>query len=326
MPVPMSSSLRAAYAMLAVCTLSAVAQARVVERIVAVIGDQPLMLTEVKERAKPVLARLYASQMSEAQRVASEGQILHEAVQRLVDERLMSIAADKAHLSVTEQEVDNALKNVAAKANVTLADLLSEAGKQGLTEEDYRVEIRRQLLEGKLANLRLRGRIRISEDDARAAYNKFVREAGAEPIVDIGLIALRVRPEMSDADKDARLKLANEISQKTADGEDFCKMAAEHSDDTETKATCGSRGPQPLSAFMPELKERISALKVGGVTEAFVLGDALVILKLRERPEIPAFDKVKDQMSERAYGEAMEKQRKAWLGELRRETYVDVRM
>jgi peptidyl-prolyl cis-trans isomerase SurA len=43
-------------------------------------------------------------------------------------------------------------------------------------------------------------------------------------------------------------------------------------------------------------------------------------------PEPPQFDSVKDQMWERAYGEAMEHQRKLWLDELRRGVYVDVRL
>lgn len=300
--------------------------ARVVERVVAVVADQPVLLSDVRERAKVVLGRLAAAAMSEPQRASAEGQILHEAVQRVVDERLMTLAAEKAHLAVTEQEVDNALKYRATASHVTLIELLSEAKKQGLSEDDYRAELRRQLLEGKLVQLRLGKRVRVSDDDARAAYGRFVRELSAEPLVDVGLIALRVKADLSDADKDKRLKLAEELSTSAATGGDFCKMASELSDDVETRATCGSRGPQPLSAFAGELKDRLSAMKIGQVSEPFVLGDALVILKVRDKPGVPEFESVKEQMMERAYSESMEKQRKSWLGELRRETYVDVRM
>ncbi len=308
------------------CLVPAVAQARVVERVVAVVGDQPVLLSDVRERARSVLVRLEAAQMSDAQRAASEGQILHEAVQRVVDERLMTLAAERAHLAVTEQEIDNALKYRATASKVTIVELLAEAKKQGLSEDDYRAELRRQLLEGKLVQLRLGKRVRISDEDARAAYTRFVREVSAEPLVDVGLIALRVKGDLADAEKDKRLKQAGELSVAANAGGDFCKMVAEFSDDTETKSTCGSRGPQPLSAFAGELKDKLAAMKVGEVTPAFVLGDALVILKLRDKPGVPEFEAVKDQMTERAYSESMDKQRKAWLGELRRETYVDVRM
>ncbi len=321
----MVSKLRRSFFLCAVLSPSW-AHARVVERVVAVVGDQPVLLSDVRERGRAVLGRLAAAQLPEAQRAASEGQILHEALQRVVDERLMSLAAEQAHLAVTEQEVDNALKYRATASHVSLVELLAEAKKQGLSEDDYRAELRRQLLEGKLVQLRLGKRVRVSDEDARAAYGRFVREMSVEPVVDVGLIALRVKADISDSDKDKRLKQAEELSASANMGGDFCKMAAEFSDDTETKTTCGSRGPQPLSAFAGELKDRLAALKIGEVTPAFVLGDALVILKLRDKPSVPAFEAVKEQMIERAYSESMEKQRKAWLGELRRETYVDVRM
>ena len=52
----------------------------------------------------------------------------------------------------------------------------------------------------------------------------------------------------------------------------------------------------------------------------------LVVQLASDRPTIPPFDKVKDQMMERAFGEATERQRKLWLTELRRGVYIDVRL
>ena len=41
---------------------------------------------------------------------------------------------------------------------------------------------------------------------------------------------------------------------------------------------------------------------------------------------VPRFEDVKEEMWERAFGEAMERQRKLWLQELRRGVYIDVRL
>jgi peptidyl-prolyl cis-trans isomerase SurA len=43
-------------------------------------------------------------------------------------------------------------------------------------------------------------------------------------------------------------------------------------------------------------------------------------------PRVPQYDDTKDKMMERAFGEAMERQRKAWLDELRRGVYIDSRL
>jgi hypothetical protein len=54
---------------------------------------------------------------------------------------------------------------------------------------------------------------------------------------------------------------------------------------------------------------------------------AILIVQLAsEQPKIPPYEMVKDQMMERAFGDATERQRKLWLTELRRGVYIDVRL
>ena len=48
--------------------------------------------------------------------------------------------------------------------------------RRGITEQDFRDEIRRQILEGKLIELRVRPRVRVTEQDARAAYQHWVTD------------------------------------------------------------------------------------------------------------------------------------------------------
>jgi hypothetical protein len=56
---------------------------------------------------------------------------------------------------------------------ITVAGVMAAARSQGLTEDDFREEIRRQILEGKLLELRVRPRVRVTERDAREAYSRW---------------------------------------------------------------------------------------------------------------------------------------------------------
>ena len=96
--------------------------------------------------------------------------MFRELLNRMIDDRLEEQAADKAHIAVTPEEVDAAIKNIAQNGRIAVKDLIYEARREGLSEQDYRDEIRRQVLEGKLVQLRVRGRVRVTEEDARAAY------------------------------------------------------------------------------------------------------------------------------------------------------------
>lgn len=305
-----------------------VAEASIVERIVAVVGERPILLSDLRHRARPFLARIYAGSQNPAQIAASETQMFKELLNRMIDDRLEEQSADKARISVTLDEVDSAIRNIASQAKIEPRELISEAKKQGLTEQDYRDELRRQVLEGKLIQLRVRGRVKVSEEDGKATYARWMRENGAQ--VDVRILAMRTNP--SPAVQQARSLLADDLVRRARAGEDFCKLVTEYSDDSQTNATCGSRGLLPMDNLVKEVQLAIRTLKQGETTSPIPYApdghniEAMLIVQVHTAPRVPTYDEMKDQMMDRAYAEAMERQRKAWLSDLRRGVYVDVRL
>lgn len=303
------------------------AAAAIVERVVAVIGERPILLSELRHRARPHLIAIAAQSPSPAQQAAAESEKIRELLTRMIDDRLEEIAADKARLSVSAEEVDAGIKNVAASQRMGVPELLAEAARQGLSEQDYRDEIRRQLLEGKLIQLRVRGRVRVTETDARAAYTRWLRDFGGDVVIEPRILALRIQQGATAQDIQVRETFAQDLAMRARKGEDFCKLVAEYSDDTQTKTTCGSRGPQPMQALFPPLQELVKKLGAGETGDPLRFGnEAILIVQVRDAAHVPKFEEVKGAMLERAFGEAMERQRKAWLQELRRGLYIDVRL
>jgi len=311
--------------------LSPAARASIVERVVAVVGEKPILLTDLQHRARPFLARIYGSTPNPAQRSAHETEMYRQLLNRMIDDRLEEHAADRAHLSVTPEEIDNAIKNVSKANNIQPSALIAEAKRQGLTEQDYRDELRRQLLEGKLVQLRVRGRVRITDQDGRAMYERSLKETGSQAQAEVRILAMRIPPGADSAVVKARQLLAEDIVRRARAGEDFCKMVTQFSDDQATLATCGSRGPLPLEGLIPDVQTAIQGLKAGELADpiTFVTSSveqAILIVQLVSAPRVPQYDEVKESMMERAFGEAMDRQRKLWLDELRRGVYVDSRL
>lgn len=317
---------------LAAMALAAPSEAVIIERVVAVVGERPILLSELRHRARPHLYRIAATTQNPSQQAAAESDLFRELLSRLIDERLEEQAADKARIGVSSQEIDNGIRQVAAQARMDPAQLVEEAKRQGLTEQDYRDEIRRQVLEGKLIQLRVRGRVRVTEQDARASYNAWVREMAKQSAVDPRILVLTIPPGSTQETASARLVLGEELSRRGKAGEDFCELVAEYSDDSATRATCGSRGAVPLQALFPELQEVATTHAPGEVSSPIVFRDptgqqAVLVVQMASTQSVtPPFDEVKEQMMERAFVEATERQRKLWLEELRRGTYIDVRL
>jgi peptidyl-prolyl cis-trans isomerase SurA len=319
----------AACAVAAAVTLAGVKSARavIVERVVAVVGERPILLSELQRREHPFLFRILASAQNPAQIAAAKSEMEKELLNRMIDDRLEESAADKAHLSVSAEEVDNAIRQIATSARMQVPQLVDEARKQGLTEMDYREELRRQVLEGKLIQLRVRGRVRVTDQDAHATYLRYLGEIEKQHPLDLRILAKRIPPGSNAEQVAALSRLANQIvDQARKPGADFCALVEKYSDDVQTKKTCGSRGPQPVGALVPELQAAIAGLKAGDVTEPIPGGSDAILIAQLGPDRAPTFDEVKDEMWNRAYGEAMEHQRKLWLDELRHGVYVDPRL
>jgi peptidyl-prolyl cis-trans isomerase SurA len=152
----------------AVAAAPAVAGAFVVERVVATVGDQPILLSELQSRARPFLRQVMLKVPPGAHQTAAQSQVMKDLLDKMVDESLEARAAAEAHVTVAETEVRAALATIAASQGLTVRRLFAEAeARSGLCEEEYHDEIARQLLEGKMLELRVKGRVRAIREEVR---------------------------------------------------------------------------------------------------------------------------------------------------------------
>lgn len=301
------------------------ARATVIERIVAVVGDKAILLSDLRDRAQPYLVQVHQTVPAGAQRNAAISQLYRTVLQRIVDEELEIRAAQQSKLTVSAKEVNEAIERVAAQNKVTAAELLAEAEKSGLSAAGYRDELRRQLLEAKLINVRLQGRIRVTEEDLRTAYRKLVIDERQKLMLTPAWIALSAGSTPAEQQKQRALadRLAEQA--KTAD---FAELARVHSTD-KTSREKGGTLPRLRPEELPPALSRVSlGLDAGEVAPAVRVGPNYVVLKIveREPSSLPDFEDAKRELAERVYMEKMALAKKSWLDTLRRQHHVEIRL
>jgi peptidyl-prolyl cis-trans isomerase SurA len=346
--MPRPRSIRAALSLAAVAAALACvprpASAVTVERVVAVIGDRPILLTELRHRARPflldVVRRLPPGAQAQGQLAAAESSIFKELLEKMIDEELEMQAADRAKVSVTSDEVDNAIKTIASSRGIDMATLLREAQRTGLTEMEYREELRRQLLEGKMLQLRVKGRVRITEEDVKAMYERTLRDERKRREYEAAWIVLRIYPGSSADAIAQREALARQIvNEYRSQKKPFAELARLYSDDSATREKGGDLGvrapqgsPQALQNKRPtlgaELEAAILPLEPGQISEPFKVADAIVILQLvdRQASRYTTYDAAKPEMLQRLQTEILEKAKRKWLEELKAKTHLEVRL
>jgi peptidyl-prolyl cis-trans isomerase SurA len=312
------------------------AGAIIVERVVAVVGERPVLWTDLVRRSAATRVQIRMQTHDANVVMVQEQEMYKELLDRMIDDRLEEQQADRAHISVSSEEIDRGIANIAAQAPpqqgrpVTVQDVLAEVHRRGMTEQDFRDEIRRQIIEGKLIELRVRPRVRVTDQDARAAYQHWVQEVKDKQAVDVRTLPLRVLPQSTPGQINGRMALAQEIVRKARSGTDFCALVLQYSDDPSTRDSCGSRGPQPFAALLPPIQDGVRATKPGVVSDPISVragdDDVIVLLTHGGQAQVPPFEQVKSEMEQQALLESLERARKQWLKELRRNVYIDVRL
>lgn len=296
------------------------AQATVVERVVAVIGDRAILLSDLKARAQPFLVQVTQGVQPGAQRSAAISQVYKGVLDKIVDEELEERVAIQAKVTVTSKEIDDAVARVAAQNQISVSKLLSEAAKTGVTEPQYRDELRRQLLQAKLVNVRLQGRIRVTEEDLKLAYRKIVLEERQKLSAKVAVIRIPANGGSARA-------LAERVAE-AARSQDFAQLARQFSQDPSTREA-GGQLPEGKPSELPPAIARISlALEVGESSQVVRVGDDFMIVRVNSRTasQLPTFDEARRELGDRVYMDKMGQARRTWLDGLRRRNHVEVRL
>lgn len=303
------------------------ASATVVERVVAVVGEDALWLTDLRTRARPYLARIDQQIPTGAQRSAAISQLYGMLVERLIEEQLQEHAARKAQVVVTAEEIDSGIQRVAAQNGITEAELVAEAKRSGMDVVEYRKEIRRQVLEAKLLNMRLQGRVNITEQDLRTAYRKLVMQERQQLPFVAAWIVLKA-PAEAGQPQVARVRERAEWLAQQARKVPFEQLAQRFSEDPISRQAGGRLAQMKPGSLAPPVDRVLLGMEPGEVSAPVHFGGQFFVLKLLERQgsALPSFEEAAPQLQQQVHMAKMDEARQRWMRNLRRTTHIDIRM
>ncbi len=309
--------------LLATGLLSAPARATVVERVVAVVGEDAVWMSDLRGRAVPYLLRIQQEIPNASQRAATISQLYKTLVERLVEEALLQNAARQANITVKDEDVQQALERVAEQNGISLAALLAEARSGGLTDNQYREELRRQILDARLVNLRLQARVQVREEDLQRVYRAAVLTERKRLGFEAAWIVLD-----PGADQISSSRLAEILAKRARSGESFAELAKTYSADPGTRVRGGSLGKLRPGELPPHVDRVVVNLEVGEVSTPIRKDGRVYLVKVlsRDPSQLPSYEDAKGQLAERLYGEKMSKARARWLNQLRHQTHVEIRL
>ncbi len=252
-------------------------------------------------------------------------EIRRAILDNLVNEKITEQQIIKLGIKVTAKDVDEAIEKVKRENNFTQEELIYNLKLEGVTLEEHKEKIKKEIKRFRLVNYEVKSKIVITEEDIKKYYQTHSKEYTEISKVRLARIFLRVR-NPNDKEEIARVKsLGVEILQKIKQGHDFSEMAKTYSQ--------GPAGPEggnlgwiKASQLEPTLRKKIDKLSVGEHTDLDLAPSGFQIIKLAEEKKggLKPFEEIRDAIYSKLFKEKVEKRYATWLNKLRKESFIKI--
>ena len=189
---------------------------------VAVIVDQGVILESEIEK---LIAEVKRSAQSEDQELPADRVLRTQAIERLILKNLQMQRAERMGIQVSDPQLEQTITNIAQNQNLSVDQLRQAIAQDGLSYDDYRENVREELIVGEVRRANVRRRIYITPQEVNSLV-ELMNEQGAEQAeYNLGhiLIGLPSEPDEEEV-QDARAR-ADRVLQLLRDGSDFAKIA-----------------------------------------------------------------------------------------------------
>jgi peptidyl-prolyl cis-trans isomerase SurA len=204
--------------------------------------------------------------------------------------------------------------------------LEKEVTKSGQDFEDFKNQIKNQLLTQEVIRKEVGSRIIISHEDVVKYYESHKQEFVRPETVVLREIFVSIESKPASDIPTLRKKAENLRDRVIKNGDDFGELAKRFSD-SPTAQQSGELGSFERSKLDPNISEKVFALNRGQMTDIIETKTGFEILQVRERYQSgeQPLEKVEPEISNRLYEQKMEPGMRAYLQTLREDSYLQVK-
>ncbi|MBZ5710846.1 peptidyl-prolyl cis-trans isomerase [Nannocystis pusilla] len=300
------------------------AEGMVLDKIVAVVGDEIILLSQLDTlvASSPLMQEAlqkYGRNPTKQQIEQATLEARTQALDELIDQQLIKKEAARFQISITDADVDRYLQQIAQENGFSntkqLREAVEQSGQYG-SWADYIQDTKDQLLV--YQTTRALANTSVTDAQIREQYRKMVRG------VDIKAELLRfvfTPQEQTAKARDAAYSNAQAVARRMRAGEDPMALAQEFLI-KEPKATL-SRGE-----VAPAIEDAIFAARVGETVGPLETGQGFLVVKVvrHDTGNVLPFDQAKERIRMQLEQESFARAVQDLRASLRAKTHVDPRL
>ena len=299
--------------------------AEVVDRVVAVVNEDVVSLSEVTRAVQPYAEKIKPLGYS----LEKEREILfkvHEdMLDQIINQKLTDQESKRYKLSVSEKEIDNALERVKEANHYTDEDLRSALVKDNISMEEYRDKVKENILRAKLLNIAVKSKIVITRDDIKSYYENHKNMYQGEKRYHLQNMVKKADYSLGADNKKAILLIMEEIYTRLKNGQPFDKVSMDYSGGSYDVRSfdLGMFKPDQLSQ---QVRDAIKDLKSGECTKVLEteIGYQIIYIQGIEEKPGKSPDEAASEIEDILFREIVDKKFLSWIDALKQKSHIKI--
>lgn len=311
--------------LIVIFTLSPVAKAEVADRIIAIVNDDIITLSELNEEGSPYFQELIKKAPSEVLQAEMQ-KLRQEVLSHLIDQRLIDQQAAKLEITISDEEIAQTIDTMLAENHATKEDMKKDLAKKGLSEEQYKKQLKSQMLQSRLISREIRSKVVVTDEHVNQYYkDNYAAQSGVSGyhLLQMGFLWGQDQKQKNAAE--ARKAAENAKKQLDA-GQNFTEVAGTLSD-LPSKEDGGDIGVFQKAELAPHMKDTVLAMKPGessGIIETPTGYQIIKLISVQDGNQLsgPPLVEVKKEIETKLYKEESEQLYKKWIVDLRAKAFI----
>ncbi|MBN1614759.1 MAG: peptidylprolyl isomerase [Deltaproteobacteria bacterium] len=300
-------------------------QAEIVDRIVAVVNEDVITLSEMNDAFDPYRQRIVSTvQEKDREKILDEARAT--MLGKMIDNLLIEQEARKAGIIVKDDEVMEVINNIMDRRNLTMKDLAALAEKEGMTLDAYRKEMKIQIARSRLVMREIKSKITVSEEEIGEYYRRNLLNYEGKEAVRIKQILITSPETLDEKARKRRLSETEAIRQRLLGGEPFEVLAATYSQGP-AASSGGDLGFIDKGSMLPEVEAMAYKLARGEISPIIESSIGFHIIKVVDKrgAGVKPIASVREEIKAKIENEKMEKKYDEWIEELRKKSHIEIK-
>ena len=248
------------------------------DKVVAIVDNDVIMQSQLDQRVKEVQQTI----AKRGQDVPPASVLDQQVLERLIVENLQLQIGERSGIRITDEELNQAIGTIAQRNNMTVDQFRQALAHDGLSYEDAREQVRREMIISRVRQRRVAERIQVTDQEVKNFLKSPMGAMQQSDEYRLANILIPTPDRASSEDIQAAGKKAVDIYNQLQQGADFAKLAIAHSS-SDNALEGGDMGWRKAAQLPPPFDEELSRMNAGDVTKPVRIPTGFIILKVNEK-------------------------------------------